>query len=123
MTAISEVLRHRSWLVPDFGVWGVPGFGETELLLVEKVGSQSTVFYGSIDIGGVEQEVTFESLIDHRGNHLPATIASPVVIPIPKGPALPFVIGRGSAIGFRIAHSAETAAGVQTDLLVVEMGD
>ncbi len=123
MSQIAEILSRRCWLVPEFSVWGLLGFGETDLLVVEKVGTASTVFFGSVDVGGVEQEVSFNSLIDHRGNHLPATIATPVVIPKPKGPVAPFIVGRESAAGFRIARTGESAHAVQTDLLVVEIGD
>ena len=123
MSGLQDISAKRTWLVPEFSVWGIPGFGETYLLLVEKVGSQSSIYVGSLDIGGVEQEIRFASLIDHRVNALPSTLAEPLVIPRPKGPAMPFIVGRESAIGFRIARSTDTTAAVQTDLLVVEIGD
>ena len=123
MLGINDISAKRTWLVPDYSVWGIPGFGESDLLLIEKVGSQSSIYFGSFDIGGVEQEVRFDSLIDHRGNALPSTLASPLVIPRPKGPATPFIIGRESSIGFNIARSSDTTAAIQTDLLVVEIGD
>ena len=123
MPGFQDIATKRTWLVPEFSVWGVPGFGETDLLMIEKVGSQSSIYFGSFDIGGVEQEVRFDSLIDHRGNALPSILASPLVIPRPKGPAMPFIVGRESEVGFKIARTTDTTAAVQTDLLVVEIGD
>lgn len=123
MHGLSDIAVKRTWMIPDFSVWGVPGFGETDLLIIEKVGSQSSIYFGSFDIGGSEQEIRFDSLVDHRGNSLPSTLASPLVIPRSKGPVTPFVVGRESTVGFKIARSTNTAATVQTDLLVVEIGD
>lgn len=122
MSGLAQILSRRYWLIPEFSVWGSAGFGETDLLVVESLGSASTVFFGAVDIGGQEQEVLFDSLVDHRGNHLPAAIASPCVIPKPKGPVAPFIVGRESNVGFRIARSGSDSV-VTTDLLVVEIGD
>jgi hypothetical protein len=123
MYGIEQLLARRSWFVPEFTVWGLPGFGESDFLAVEQIGQTRSVLYGSTDLGGVEQAVTFDSLIDHRGNPLPATIESPLVIARPKGPAQPFVIGRESATGFRIARPSTSPLPIQIDLLVVELGD
>ena len=123
MAGLEMILAKRSWLVPEFTVWGLPGFGERDFLIVEQLGSTKTVLFGSFDIGGVEQEVSFDQLIDHRGNTLPATIASPLVLTRAKGPASPFVIGRENSAGFKIARPSDTTAPLQTDLLVVELGD
>jgi hypothetical protein len=122
MSSLSDILARRTWLIPELSVWGTAGYGETDLLVVEKVGSTSAVFFGAVDIGGNEQDILFKSLIDHRGNRLPAQIESPCVIPKPKGPVTPFVVGRESTIGFRIAQSGSPKP-VLTDLLVVELGN
>ena len=122
MSSLSDVLARRVWLVPEFSVWGTAGFGETDLLVVEQIGSTSSVFFGAVDIGGSEQEALFDSLIDHRGNRLPAEIDSPCVIPKSKGPIVPFIVGRESNIGFRIAQSGSPTP-ISSDLLVVELGN
>ncbi len=122
MSSRSEILARRVWMVPEFAVWGSAGYGETDLLIVEQIGSTSAVFFGAVDIGGNEQEVLFEALVDHRGNKLPDQIASPCVMPKPKGPTAPFIVGRESSVGFRIAQSGSTTP-VIADLLVVELGN
>lgn len=122
MSSLSDILARRCWLIPEFAVWGKAGYGETDLLVVEQLGSTSAVFFGAVDIGGSEQEVLFESLVDHRGNRLPAQIDSPCAMPKPKGPTVPFIVGRESSIGFRIAQSGSPTP-ILTDLLVVELGN
>ncbi|MBI5265716.1 MAG: hypothetical protein HY851_00645, partial [candidate division Zixibacteria bacterium] len=57
MSALEKILSKRSWFVPEFTVWGLPGFGVTDFLAVELFGSTRTVFFGSQDFGGVEQDV------------------------------------------------------------------
>lgn len=123
MAGLEKILAKRAWFVPEFTVWGLPGFGEKEFLIIEQIGSTKTVLFGLFDIGGVEQDVSFDQLTDHRGNPLPAAIASPLVLTRAKGPASPFVIGRENSTGFKIARPSDTTSPVQTDLLVMELDD
>ncbi len=123
MAGLEKILAQRTWLVPEFTVWGLSGFGERDFLIVEQLGSTKTVLFGSFDIGGVGQNVSFDQLIDHRGNPLPAAITSPLVLARAKGPASPFVVGRENSAGFKIARPSDTTSPLQTDLLVVELGD
>ena len=123
MSGLEKILARRNWFVPEFTVWGLPGYGVTDFLVAEEYGQARTVFFGSQDFGGVEQEVAFNQLIDHRGNNLPDAIAHPMVLPRAKGDQSPFVIGRETPAGFKIARPTSAAVPIQTDLFVVELGD
>jgi hypothetical protein len=122
-TGFERVTARRVWFVPSFVVWGLPVWEEVEFLTVEKVGSDESVLYGSLDIGGTAQQVTFSDLTDHRGNQLPSTIASPRVIVRPRSSDTAFVISEESETNFKIARDPDASGPVMVDLLVVEMGD
>lgn len=122
-TGIEKVTARRAWFVPNFVVWGLPVWEEVEFLTAEKVGSDETVLYGSLDIGGTAQQVAFSDLTDHRGNQLPSTIASPRVIVRRRSAEAAFVISEESEANFKIARDPDAAGPVTVDLLVVELGD
>ena len=123
MPGLEQILAKRSWFVPEFTVWGLPGYVVTDFLVVELLGQTSTILFGSQDFGGAEQEVVFNQLVDHRGNNLPDSINSPMVLARSKGEAAPYIIGRETPAGFKIARPSDTTSPVQTDFFVVELGD
>ncbi len=114
--------HRRVWFVSDFSVYGLPGLGQTDYLITETVDPTTTVFLGSSDLAGARQDVLFANLVDHRGNHLPAHIDSPRVIPRPKQTVPVFVVGRESDDRFTIAHDSSVNTAVPADLVIVEMG-
>jgi hypothetical protein len=123
ISGLEKVKSHRTWFVPNFVVWGPPVWSEIEFLALEIVGSDKNVFYGSADIGDPSQHVAFSELTDHRGNQLPASIASPRVLVRLKSEVSAFVIGDESSSSFKIARDPEASGSVTVDLIVVEMGD
>jgi len=123
LTGIERVTARRVWFVPDFVVWGLPSLGEHDYLAIEKVGAVQSVFYGSATVGQVEQEVSFEQLVDHRGNHLPSSLGAALVVPRSRGSEAVFVVGRESSSGFKIARDPASDNPVTVDLLIVELGE
>ena len=117
------VTARRIWFVPDIVVWGLARTAEIEYLVEETVEAISTVLFGSIDISDSTQQVNFADLIDHRGNNLPVTIASPRVLIRSKTEHLVFVIGNESDKSFKIARQANATGVTTVDLLVTEMGN
>jgi hypothetical protein len=122
-TGFERVTARRVWFVPSFIIWGLPVWEEVEFLTVEKVGSDETVLYGSLDIGGTVQQVVFSDLTDHRGNQLPPAIVSPRIIIRPRSNDTAFIISEESGSTFKIARDPDASGPVTVDLLVVEMGD
>lgn len=122
-TGLQSVKSKRIWFVPDFSVWGVINAGEIEYLIVEQVDTTQTILFGKQGIGTSLQEVSFSDLKDHRGNSLPANIESPKVIPRFKDEKSVFIIGQETNSSFKIARDSSAVAPIQTDLLVIEMGN
>lgn len=123
MPGIEKILAKRSWFVPEFTVWGLPGYGITDFLVVERFNQLTSVFFDSRDLGGAEQDVAFNQLVDHRGNSLPDTISQPMVLTRAKGDQTPFIVSRETGSGFKIARPPAATVPIQTDLFVVELGD
>ncbi len=123
ISGYEKITSRRVWFVPNFVVWGLPPLETIHYLTQQLVGSTRSVFYGSTLISDGEQEVSFDSLIDHRGNNLPSGVKSPRVFPRAKSDYEAFVIGRESSEKFKIAHTSDTAAPISVDLLIMEMGD
>jgi hypothetical protein len=122
-SAYERIAAKRSWLVPGFVVWGLPSWEEATFLAVERVGSTDSVLYGSVEIGEASQAVTFSSLIDHRGNHLPNTLSKPAVMIRPRSETSVFVVEQESNSGFKIARDASAVDPAVVDLFVIEMGE
>jgi hypothetical protein len=121
-TGFESLVSRRMWLVPDFNVWGLPGWSEVEYLAVEQVGSDLSIHYGRADIGDSAQAVSYADLTDYRGNHLPEAIVSPKVLVQPRGVHAAFLVGAESGSGFKIGRDPEAEGPVAVDLLVIEMG-
>lgn len=122
-TGIEHVTSRRLWFVPDVVVWGTPGLGEVHYLTVEDIDSTVSVLYGHSGIEPAEQQVSFQQLVDHRGNQLPDTISSPVVIPRSRSQHAVFVTGCESNEHFKIASAPGAPGPVTVDLLIMELGD
>ncbi len=123
MNITLDYLRgRRTWLVPNFVVWGdwsVACF----LLLYTEVGEDSKrVMLARNNLGGLDQKVDFADLYDFRGNQLPQVVLNPKVIVTPKNEVNCFVVGRESDTGFRIAKFSGSEKTGLVDLMVVEMG-
>jgi hypothetical protein len=113
---------HRSWWVPGFSVWGDAAAESVELLANELDGSTRRVMFFQSAVGGVEQEVLFAELTDHRANALPATIDRPLIVVVPKSTTSVALIGEPSSSMFKIARAQPTAENALVDLWIVEMG-
>jgi hypothetical protein len=122
-TGIDRVTARRIWFVPDFVVWGLPSLGEHDFLAIEQVEGTRSVYYGSATISQNEQFASFDQLVDHRGNHLPASLSAARVIPRSKSRAAVFVVGQEASDGFKIARDPVSDSPVTADLLIVELGD
>ncbi len=123
MIGLEHPTARRAWFVPGFAVWGQPSLGEREYLSLEQVDSTWSIYYGTASIGESDQEVRFEQLTDHRGNSLPANMASPRVFIRPRESTMVFVVGQESSDRFKLAHDSAAEGPVTVDLWVVELGD
>ena len=119
---IANVLSRRIWFVPGFEVWGLPGLGEVEYLVLEQTGSDKTILYGETGVGDGSQSVAFNDLTDHRGNNLPANINSPKVITRSHDENAAFIVGTEKSNSFKIARDPNSENNVTVDLMVIEMG-
>ncbi|MBU8934042.1 MAG: hypothetical protein KOO62_08535 [candidate division Zixibacteria bacterium] len=119
---LAEVTSRRMWFVPDFTVWGLPNMGELAFVTLEQVGAEKTVLYGSCSVGESSQEVSFDDLVDFRGNVLPEIIESPRVFLRSHTSDAVFVVGSESGTSFKVAREADSSGPVAADLLIIEMG-
>lgn len=122
LSGLDRAQTRRMWFVPEFEIWGLAEWGTADYLIVERVGAESTIGYGSHSLGGDAQAVAFEDLTDHRGNSLPTTIDAARVIVRPRSSQNVFVVGNESETGFKLARDSAAAGPVTADLLIVEMG-
>ena len=121
-TTLVHLFGRRMWLVSGIIVWGEVTSFEPELILVESDGATARILHGRFAIGGSAQVIKFADLVDQRGNNLPATIANPAVVPIPRSGATVFVQGNASSESFRLSQSGPSNKAAGTDLLIIEMG-
>jgi len=119
---IENILSHRIWFVPGFEVWGLPGLGEVEYLILEQTGSDKAILYGQVGVGDGSQSVAFGDLTDHRGNRLPESIHSPRIIIRSHDENAAFMVGTEKSSSFKIARDPESENNVTVDLMVIEMG-
>jgi len=116
------IKTHRIWYVPDLNVWGTPGWGEIDLLMLENVDTVKSILFDSVNIGDNSQEIKFADLVDFRGNYLPATIENPKIIVKSKGEDIAFIVGEETNETFKIAHAVDITTSLKVDLFVYEMG-
>jgi hypothetical protein len=122
MSALEEVLAHRSWFVPGIRIYGTAGSPSLDFVLCETINGTSHVSFGTADTGDTSQTVTFGSLTDHRGNVLPATLDTPRVLVRSRSEWPVFIVGEEADDRFVIARHPEAPAPVTADLYVIELG-
>ena len=118
-----QLTSHRTWLVPDFVVWGLPGLGDIDYLNIESVAGTKSLFFGAVTIGDTAQSISFASLIDIRGNNLPDTISRALVTVRSHSAEQVFVVGLETSTGFKIARDPAAAGPVKVDLIITELGE
>jgi hypothetical protein len=123
MNITLDYLRgRRTWVVPNFVVWGDWSLASFLLLYTEIGETSKRVMLARNNLGGLDQSVTFETLYDFRGNRLPETISNPKVMVMPKNEVNCFVVGTETDTGFRIARFSGSEKTGLVDLMIVEMG-
>lgn len=122
-SGLDRITARRIWFVPEFKVWGVPGWADLDMLLIEYSGGTLPVYFQAITLEETAQDVSFSDLIDFRGNQLPAEIKNPRVIVRPRSDTTCYVVGEEGNTRFKVAHSSDGITSVTVDLLIIEMGD
>ena len=123
MNITLDYLRgRRTWVVPNFVVWGDWSLASFMLLYTEIGETSKRVMVAESNLGGQDQAVSFSELYDFKGNQLPGVISHPKVIVLPKNEVNCFVVGTEIETGFRIARSSGEGKTGLVDLMVVEMG-
>ena len=123
MNITLDYLRgRRTWVVPNFVVWGDWTLYSFLLFYTEMGATSKRVVFSKSTLGGLDQTVNFSSLYDFRGNQLPDTINNPKVIVLTKNEVLCLVVGAETNTGFRIAKLSESPQTGLVDLMIVEMG-
>jgi hypothetical protein len=122
MNITLDYLRgRRTWLVPNFVVWGDWSLASFLLLCTETGQTSKRVLLAKNNLGGLDQKVDFSGLCDFRGNQLPDVIHNAKVIVMPKNEVNCFVVGTETDTGFRIARFSGSEKTGLVDLMVVEM--
>jgi hypothetical protein len=121
MSTLAYLRGNRTWFIPGFVVWGVSSDAELSFVTVTVVEGQQQINYLETSVGGSRQTVSFDSLVDHRGNKLPATINTAKVIPLPKAEGQVFIVGREFSSGFSISRDNSDTSPIATDLVIIEM--
>ncbi|MFH1699174.1 MAG: hypothetical protein ABIE07_01190 [Candidatus Zixiibacteriota bacterium] len=123
MSMMLAYLRsRRAWLVENLSVWGVDNDAEFFVAAQEIVGSDKRIGFWNISLGGQQQEIAFSSIIDNRGNALPAVIQKPAIVVIPRSPQGAFIKNVSGNSGFAIVRNDEDSASALVDLLIFETG-
>jgi hypothetical protein len=121
-TTLAYLRGRRLWAVPGLTVYGTLGAQEIDLLTSEFIPSAQRLLFRTVVLGGVDQTVYYGTLVDAKGNFLPATLANPKVIVLPKSNAQVIVAGPESNVSFRLARTDAGADPAVVDLLIVELG-
>lgn len=119
-TTLTHLNSRRAWLIRDINIWGSLSAENLSAIATEVDDSQTRVVVHEFTIGGVSQEIAFSNLTDHRGNLLPSSIETPVVIPIPKSVIPVAVIGMPGPTSFRIAKTSSIPDDAIVDLWIIE---
>jgi hypothetical protein len=123
MNITLDYLRgRRTWVVPNFVVWGDWSLYSFLLFYTEMGATSKRIIFSKSTLGGLDQSVNFSSLYDFKGNQLPASINNPKVIVLPKNEVFCVVVGAETNTGFRIARFSDSAQTGLVDLMIVEMG-
>lgn len=119
---LTHLNSRRAWLIRDINIWGVLSAETIDAIATEIDDTETRVVFHEFTLGGASQELAFNTLTDHRGNQLPVSIDSPVVIPIAKNAVPVAVIGVPSPTSFRIAKTASVPEDAMVDLWIIEAG-
>jgi hypothetical protein len=123
MNITLDYLRgRRTWVVPNFVVWGDWSLASFFLLYTEFGETSKRIILAKNNLGGLDQTVNFSDLIDFRGNQLPQVIVNPKVLVMPKNEVNCLVVGTETDTGFRIAKFSGSEKTGLVDLMIVEMG-
>jgi hypothetical protein len=122
MNITLDYLRgRRTWVVPNFVVWGDWSLYSFLLFYTEMGANSKRIVFNKSTLGGLDQTVNFASLYDFKGNQLPTTINHPKVIVLPKNEVSCLVVGQETDTGFRLAKLSESSQTGLVDLMIVEM--
>jgi hypothetical protein len=122
MNITLDYLRgRRTWVVPNFVVWGDWSIASFILIYTEMGETSKRIMLAENNLGGLDQMVIFADIYDFKGNRLPETISNPKVIVLPKNEVNCLVVGTETGTGFRIARSSGEGKTGLVDLMVVEM--
>ena len=122
-TTLTHFNARRAWLVRDLNVWGSLHAETLHALATEVDDTATRVVFTELALGGDLQEIAFGSLTDHRGNTLPETLDTPVIIPIAKNEVPTAVIGQPGPTSFRLAKTTSVPDDAQIDLWIIEAGN
>lgn len=122
MSVREEILARRAWFVPGVRVYGLPAIDALGYLVAETIDAETAIYYATADLSGSAQTLTFASMVDHRGNHLPATIAAPRVMVRPRSGYSAHVLAEETNQACLLARDPAAPGPVLVDLLVMEMG-
>jgi len=123
MNITLDYLRsRRTWVVPNFVVWGDWSIYDFLLFYTEMGTNSKRIIFGKSTLGGLDQSINFSNLYDFKGNQLPTAINNPKVIVLPKNEVYCLVVGAETNTGFRIAKLSESTQTGLVDLMIVEMG-
>jgi hypothetical protein len=121
-STLAYLRGRRAWLVENLAVWGSDSEAEFFMAAAETVASDTRIGFWRVSLGGQLQELTFGSLVDNRGNHLPETIKAPAVVVIPRGKQNAFIKSVKGETGFTIARSDGDQQSVMVDIMIFETG-
>jgi len=122
MNITLDYLRgRRTWVVPNFVVWGDWSLYSFLLFYTETGANSKRIVFNKSTLGGLDQTVNFSSLYDFKGNQLPTTINHPKVIVLSKNEVSCLVVGQETDTGFRLAKLSESSQTGLVDLMIVEM--
>jgi hypothetical protein len=121
-STLAYLRGRRLWVVESFAVWGTDSDADFYLAVAETVDTETRIGFWPLTLGGLQQEVSFSSLVDNKGNTLPAEIRKPSIIPVPRGRRQAFIKAVLGSTGFRIAAADDRAGQVIVDLLIFETG-
>ncbi len=119
-TTLTLLNSRRAWLIRDLNVWGSLSAEAIDAIATEVDDTENRVVFHGFSIGGASQELAFNTLTDHRGNILPDSIDTPVIIPIGKNAVPVAIVGMPSPTSFRIAKTQAVPDDAIVDLWIVE---
>jgi len=102
-------------------VWGEYSAVDFLLVHTETEETSKRIMLDRVSLGGKEQEVSFDSLYDFRGNQLPQQIVSPKVLSLPLNEVSSLVIEESDS-SFKIAKGSNSSENGLVDLLILELG-